>query len=184
MCLLCRAFKLCTYYWLLTWSIPINSAGLMSFSRSTKTQIIFPGSLLSERIFLKYPRLCVNSNLLSSTTPGFMNTPSGCPLGTRLGLQWASRTLLENECFSKWSPDWGTARRLGFSGTRCLSTQYVRDWGTMGKIAKSAILFSAQFFPWGHSDTQASAFYGTRNRILFKVNSKWPKAAWSEEFNL
>lgn len=56
----------------------------------------------------------------------------------------------------------------GCADTLCLSTQYACDCGTMRKIAKSAILFSAQFFPRGHSDTRASAFYGTRNRILSK----------------
>lgn len=85
-------------------------------------------------------------------------------------LQWTLRTLLENGCFF---PNGHLIEEppgeAGCSDPHCLSTQCAPDCGTMRKIAKSAILFSAQFFPWGHSDTRASAFYGTRNRIL----SKW-----------
>lgn len=147
----------------------------MSFGRSTETQIIVPGSLLTERLFpssqvfvlflvfsfLPHPvsrTTRVNECLLdeSRTTKNFENPPG--KLMCFFFFLPPNSHLIEN------SPG-----EAGCSDTHCPSTQSASDCGTMRKIAKPAVLFSAQFSPQGHSDTPASAFYGTRNRIL----SKW-----------
>lgn len=48
----------------------VNDYKFCRFGRSTETQIIVPGSLLTERLF---PSLCAISGFLSSTTPSFTN---------------------------------------------------------------------------------------------------------------
>lgn len=150
----------------------INFAGLVSFGRSTETQIIVPGSLLTERLFPSRQVFVLFLVFFFLPHPvSRTNRVNECLLGMNLGLQRTLRTLLENGFF--FPPNSHLIEKppgeASCSDTHCPSTQSASDCGTMRKIAKPAVLFSAQFSPQGHSDTPASAFYGTHNRIL----SKW-----------
>lgn len=144
----------------------------MSFGRSTETQIIVPGSLLTERLFPSSQVFVLFLVFFFLPHPvSRTNRVNECLLGMNLGLQRTLRTLLENEFF--FPPNSHLIEKppgeASCSDTHCPSTQSASDCGTMRKIAKPAVLFSAQFSPQGRSDTPASAFYGTHNRIL----SKW-----------